>query len=183
MIAPQSYKDVIEWNEIARPTPPTLEEQGDIVCEEINELKDAKYIGDVLDAYADIFFTAAYLLHLLEGKSNDLMTHAEEELTKAVRDVGHIILVDCIHEVVRSNYTKFVDIGHGVYKSNNKAVEALVSSEIERLEKQTGHSIYSRRVGDYIVFLNENNKVMKPYCYTPPNFDSVLNLLKERGIE
>lgn len=172
---PDSYAQAIQWNEIARESPLSVEEQEAIVEEEIKETFkaiDEEDFIEALDGVADVFFTAAYLKHL--DPTNFLVTIAETIVDKATHVIGHSTICACIQEVVDSNFTKFVYVAKEPYKSRFDSLEGLIRSEEERLTQEHNSPIKGYKIGSYVVFHNKNNKVMKPFCYVRPDLESVV---------
>lgn len=172
---PDSFRRVVEWNTVARATPPTIEEQEKIVLEEIKELStavDEEDLKEVVDALADIFFTAAYLEEL--SPDNPLVDKSLTTLLSGINCLGHAVVTDAILEVVESNYTKFVNIKKAPYVINQDSVTTMVKTEEKVLSVRYGLEVIGYLIGDYVVFRDENNKVKKPFTYIPPDIESVI---------
>lgn len=168
----QELEDLtVLWNKIARSEPPSEEQQQAIVEEELKELKQAIQEVDFveeLDAIADIFFTGVYLFHVYPD--NVVCKEVERVLNEAIDCYGGALIVECIEEVVKSNYTKFL--------STEDLVELAPEIKEEKeyiLSQGKAQRVVTNTKEDYVVFLNENNKVMKPSFYTPPNIKSIID--------
>ncbi|QDP59482.1 MAG: hypothetical protein GOVbin4162_56 [Prokaryotic dsDNA virus sp.] len=175
ILFPDSSRQVVEWNQIARSAPPSIEDQEKIVKEEIKELHQAiedEDILEVLDAFADIFFTAAYLEHL--DPDNNLCQKAVSLVNSGIRSLGHAVITEAIMEVIESNYTKFVNINRAPYKHDESSLYQMIATEEERIGRECGMDVRGVVLGDYLVFLDENNKVKKPFTYLEPKLEPIL---------
>lgn len=175
-IFPLAYKDTIKWNMVARDKSPSIEEQEDIVAEEFAELEEALEEDDLketLDALADIFFTAAYLEEL--DNSHHYVDKAVAVLVAAIKAFGHVAIEATIQEVVESNLTKFVSINKAPYAKDADARLSLIDSELDRLSLKHGLRMTCQQRGDYLIFIDDNNKIRKPFCYVAPNIAIVID--------
>ena len=175
MLFPESYKRVVKWNEIARNTPPSQEDQETLVLEEMKELSEAVEEGDIVgavDGVCDIFVTGAYLEEI--APDSDVAKKALATVLAGINVLGHIFVADALLEVLDSNDSKFVDISARIYEDSAK-VENLISSEIDRLSLGTGLDIRAEVKHDKVVFLDQNNKIRKPFCYRKPHLEGIVD--------
>ena len=182
---PDSYQRVLAWNAVARETPPTIQQQEEYTAEEIKEFIVAEQENDIvemLDAVADIFVTGAYLEHL--DPENQYTKASQIIVESAAQVLGHSLVTECILSVLDSNDSKFVNVSHSVYQ-DSKRLEALLESEKARLELQHNlHIHYVIRNGK-AVFLDENNKIRKPFCFVNPHIADIVDRYfgKEETVE
>lgn len=175
-LAPECFNRVVAWNETARSTPPTQEQQEEYCNEEADETLKAIQENDlveILDGVADMFVTGAYLEHLYPD--SELLEDIQKSFEWACKTIGHDAALEVLMEVLDSNDSKFVDVSAKMYQDDPKKLETLITSEIERIKKQYGckEVVCTQRNGK-LVFTDENNKIRKPFTFVEPDISSVI---------
>ncbi|MFC0178572.1 hypothetical protein [Thorsellia kenyensis] len=148
---------VVEWNNVARGdhfevTEEAINHQVSLVKEESEELDLAIKNNDIIeiyDALADIFVVNSYYIVMLD--SDSFLESLKDSYDWTVDNNYNIdCLIDCIKEVMRSNWTKFSSY-------------QLTSNEFNVV----------KRGGLWLLFDN-NGKIRKPECYEKPNLKPIL---------
>lgn len=171
-LAPELAKRVVLWNETARAEPPTIEQQAKIVDSELNEYLTAPNVLKLFDGVADAWFTGVYHEHLFPDDV-DRLNDVDEVVSEGLQLINHEGVIHLLTEVVDNNFTKFIDV-------KNVMADAIIKASVDELAEQ-GVKVTPTTRGEYIVLLDENNKVRKPFTYVGPN---ILNSITQAlGLE
>lgn len=171
----KQFESVLQFNQIARDSPPSVKEQEDYTKEELREYTEAvkdKNLIEELDAIADIFVTGSYL-DILE-EENGLALTATIIIDIAIQQHGFPLIEAVINEVCKSNMSKFVDV------DEVEEVDWYIAMSVEHIHKHTNYKGVHGEVRmvnkdlNVIVFKDSNNKIMKPSTYFKPNIKGVL---------
>jgi hypothetical protein len=169
-------KMVMDWNNVARDMPPTVQEQEKITHSEVLETLKAISEEDLveeLDGYADVYFTKVYL-ESLDPESETLLV-ANRLLKEGIIERGGDIITDTIKEVIRSNWTKFVEVDTLEDTDEYIAGQLNFFREMGMGDILPVIRIVESHPRGVIVFLNEDNKVMKPASYEAPDIMKIIN--------
>jgi hypothetical protein len=183
---------VVLFNEIARKEPPTLSQQRALGVEEFTETYKAWEERDkveYLDGLIDSFVVSSYFHYMQSGSTDveqfkgDPTVYMGEVLDNVkynfdmwkLLHVSMLLLqsidVDyegAIQEVLYSNMSKFT-----LYHSSD---EGAYDRERDWIMENTEYVGVTWEVNkDYVVFKDENNKVMKPSYYVAPVLEPYIN--------
>lgn len=177
-----------------------------LLVEEMQEIMDAKDAVDELDGLCDTAVVAYFLCKLYGVEingfvPNGIMTDnvleqiqniidSEDNEDKAVRallmslDTLSALDVDmhgALHNVADSNLSKFIKIGDNVpedFQLDSLMLSALEQVIVDIQADGRYKGVVWKRVGDYIVFTDENGKVLKASTYKEPSLKQFINKRK-----
>lgn len=159
----------------------TLEEMVETaVASNSEELSELDRIVEIYDGLCDTFVTLSYYSYIsgVDYSVVDIVTDAYQALS-GQEDILYNLLL-CLEDVIESNWTKFPLMQDFLDNNpfNTDPVTALKAQSIaiENTTNYTGVCWEVREVGDtqYLIFLDENGKAMKPYTYREPNIKAII---------
>lgn len=171
----------------------------ELLREEAAEMTEAKTAEDELDSLIDQFTVAGFLAklcgyrlgHLVmvfrddgsyKDASNRVALYARRnkhsQAISHVEDLMHIFLtldidhVGALREVNNSNMSKFIKVEESLTWEQEEYYDLICKSIVDK-GRYTG--VTWQRVGNYIVFRDDNGKLMKPPSFREPNLSQYIN--------
>lgn len=169
-----------------------------------NELTERESLREVVDGCCDIFYVAGFYHRYLEGlpllpvhnsKSLQICSHSITLVSEDNIDTSYHYLLDsardilldlnidhnaALEEVHKSNLSKFIDVT-GIPLEDLQEIATLECADIKNIYQEKGKDLnevsyeavtYEQET--YLVFRNENGKVVKPSSFVEPDLDKVI---------
>lgn len=168
-----------------------------LLKEEAEEMADAKNAEDELDSILDVIVVGSYLAQLIGYKLHywqenilaedyystmeSIVTCCDMEDTEQaityVEDIMAIFLeldidhLGAINEVLSSNMSKFIKVEGNLTWEQQECYDLICKSIVD---KGRYFGVTWQRVGDYIMFRDENGKCLKAPCFREPNLSQYI---------